>query len=145
MCVGCFQHLLADARLKDEQATCPNCRCEISKNLCSRNLAVEKMLLELPATCQYCNYMYSRNTLDNHEKNECVERLTKCNYECIGCTWEGPYHELSYHSEQCGHPNKESRQIINFLKERDAKFQEEQQSLMSFIGLLSYEKMSYHG
>ncbi|KAL0166335.1 hypothetical protein M9458_038179, partial [Cirrhinus mrigala] len=45
MCAGCFIHLLADARLKEEQATCPNCRCEISKSLCCRNLAVEKALL----------------------------------------------------------------------------------------------------
>ncbi len=26
MCAGCFIHLLADSRLKEEQATCPNCR-----------------------------------------------------------------------------------------------------------------------
>ena len=51
MCAGCFIHLLADARLKEEQATCPNCRCEISKSLCCRNLAVEKAVSELPSEC----------------------------------------------------------------------------------------------
>nr|XP_013800724.1 PREDICTED: cysteine and histidine-rich protein 1 [Apteryx mantelli mantelli] len=54
MCAGCFIHLLADARLKEEQATCPNCRCEISKSLCCRNLAVEKAVSELPSECGFC-------------------------------------------------------------------------------------------
>jgi len=29
MCYTCLNHLLADARLKEEQPNCPNCRCEI--------------------------------------------------------------------------------------------------------------------
>ena len=29
MCYTCLNHLLADARMKEEQSTCPNCRCEI--------------------------------------------------------------------------------------------------------------------
>jgi len=45
MCAGCFTHLLADARLRDEVATCPNCRIEINKNTSTRNLAVEKVRL----------------------------------------------------------------------------------------------------
>ena len=74
MCAGCFNHILADARLKDEAATCPNCRCEISKNLCSRNLAVEKAVSELPTECQYCYYHLPRNQLDYHERELCQER-----------------------------------------------------------------------
>ena len=101
MCAGCFSHLLADARLKDEQATCPNCRCEISKTSCCRNLAVEKTLSELPASCAFCQVMLARHGLENHQRNECYERPTKCVYECIGCNWEGPYHELEAHAEQC--------------------------------------------
>ncbi|CAG5089028.1 Oidioi.mRNA.OKI2018_I69.PAR.g12057.t1.cds [Oikopleura dioica] len=42
MCYTCLNHLLADARLKEEQSTCPNCRCEISMERCMRNLAAEK-------------------------------------------------------------------------------------------------------
>lgn len=38
MCAGCFTHLLADARIRDETATCPNCRVEISRSLATRNL-----------------------------------------------------------------------------------------------------------
>ena len=96
MCAGCFSHLLADARLKDEQATCPNCRCEISKTSCSRNLAVEKTLSELPASCIFCNIMYPRNCLDEHQRNECLERPTKCVYERIGCNWEGLIKKIKF-------------------------------------------------
>lgn len=52
MCAGCFTHLLADSRLRDSQATCPNCRVEINRNNASRNLAVEKAVSELPSECQ---------------------------------------------------------------------------------------------
>ena len=145
MCAGCFSHLLADARLKDEQATCPNCRCEISKTSCSRNLAVEKTLSELPASCCYCNVMYPRNCLDQHQRNECLERPTKCIYERIGCTWDGPYHELNEHSEQCVHPNRPCKEIIGFLKEKDACVEEEYQALGNLVNYLSYEKVCFNG
>jgi hypothetical protein len=145
MCAGCFAHLLADARLKDEQATCPNCRCEISKNLCSRNLAVEKTLCELPASCSYCNVMYSRNVIDYHQSSECVERPTKCVYERIGCNWEGPYHELDTHSQQCIHPNRPAREILNFLKEKDSEENEEHQSINQLMNFLSIEKICFNG
>lgn len=39
-------------RLRDQVATCPNCRVEISKSTASRNLAVEKAVSELPSECQ---------------------------------------------------------------------------------------------
>lgn len=74
MCAGCFTHLLADARLRDEIATCPNCRIEISKSSASRNLAVEKAVSELPSECQFCNKEFPRNALENHEQNLCEER-----------------------------------------------------------------------
>lgn len=145
MCAGCFSHLLADARLKDEQATCPNCRCEISKTSCCRNLAVEKTLSELPASCAYCNSMLSRHCLDNHQRNECFERPTKCCYSRIGCTWEGPYHELEPHSKQCAHPNRPAREIITFLKEKDTDHEEEQQSFNLLVNCLSLEKVCFNG
>ncbi|KAK2164626.1 hypothetical protein LSH36_61g09043 [Paralvinella palmiformis] len=74
MCASCMAHLLADSRLKDETATCPNCRCEISKSLCIRNLAVEKAISELPATCQYCSKLLPRSQLAHHEHNQCLDR-----------------------------------------------------------------------
>lgn len=74
MCAGCFIHLLADARLKEEQATCPNCRCEISKSLCCRNLAVEKAVSELPSECSYCLKQFPRSSLERHQTEECQDR-----------------------------------------------------------------------
>lgn len=74
MCAGCYNHLLADARLKDETATCPNCRCEINKNSCTRNLAVEKAVSELPSLCQYCSCQLPRNQVDHHQRELCLER-----------------------------------------------------------------------
>ncbi|GBP31951.1 Cysteine and histidine-rich protein 1 homolog [Eumeta japonica] len=74
MCAACFTHLLADARLRDEAATCPNCRVEISKASASRNLAVEKAVSELPANCKYCAGEFPRHALKHHEDRRCDER-----------------------------------------------------------------------
>ena len=74
MCASCFSHLLADARLKDETSTCPNCRCEINKSSCSRNLAVEKAISELPTECQYCSRQLPRSAIQRHERELCQER-----------------------------------------------------------------------
>lgn len=74
MCAGCFTHLLADARLRDETATCPNCRTVISRELCSRNLAVEKAVCELPTECQFCSSELPRAQIERHESDLCEER-----------------------------------------------------------------------
>lgn len=74
MCAGCFNHLLADARIKDETATCPNCRTEISRTICIRNLAVEKAVSELPSDCGFCNQNLPRYQLEYHQKEQCQER-----------------------------------------------------------------------
>ena len=63
MCAGCFTHLLADSRLRDQVATCPNCRVEISKNNATRNLAVEKAVSELPSECQVSQKVNNHRTL----------------------------------------------------------------------------------
>ncbi|XP_053614980.1 zinc finger TRAF-type-containing protein 1 homolog isoform X1 [Plodia interpunctella] len=77
MCAPCFTHLLADARLRDEAATCPNCRVEISKNSASRNLAVEKTVSELPSECKFCTKVFPRHSLQHHETEICEERRYK--------------------------------------------------------------------
>ena len=74
MCASCLSHLLADARLKDESATCPNCRCEISKTACIRNLAVEKAISELPSECRFCCVRLPRSEVTTHERELCQER-----------------------------------------------------------------------
>lgn len=80
-------------RLRDQVATCPNCRVEISKSTASRNLAVEKAVSELPNECQFCCEEFPSKSLERHEKCECDERPTTCKYQRIGCQWKGPIHE----------------------------------------------------
>ncbi|NXJ34007.1 CYHR1 protein, partial [Ciconia maguari] len=125
MCAGCFIHLLADARLKEEQATCPNCRCEISKSLCCRNLAVEKAVSELPSECGFCMQQFPRSLLERHQKEECQDRVTQCKYKRIGCPWQGPYHERT------------------MLDEMDQTRKKEMQLYNSIFSLLSFEKIGY--
>ena len=50
------------------------CRCEISKNLCCRNLAVEKAVSELPTECTFCLKQFPRSSLERHKKEECQDR-----------------------------------------------------------------------
>lgn len=94
MCSACFTHLLADARLRDETSTCPSCRCIITRDVCSRNLAVEKAVSELPGSCRFCERELPRAMLLIHESDGCEERLVTCRFSRIGCPWRGPFHEL---------------------------------------------------
>lgn len=143
MCAGCFIHLLADGRLKEEQATCPNCRCEISKSLCCRNLAVEKAVSELPAECPHCMRMFPRAQLHRHQSNECQDRVTQCRYRRIGCPWQGPFHELSAHEVECSHPIQTGRELLEVLDEMDRNRHKEMQLYSSIFTMLSYENIGY--
>ncbi|KAL9908936.1 zinc finger TRAF-type-containing protein 1 homolog [Glossina fuscipes fuscipes] len=144
MCAACFTHLLADGRLRDQIATCPNCRVEISKSTASRNLAVEKAASELPSQCQYCNKEFPYKSLDRHEQHECQERPTHCTYSRIGCQWHGPYHETSEHERNCLHPNKSGYEVMAALETFDSKIKEEKKMFSTLIDLLSYEKIIFN-
>ncbi|KAG1661121.1 Cysteine and histidine-rich protein 1 [Nymphon striatum] len=143
MCAGCFTHLLADARLKDETASCPNCRCEISKNQCSRNLAVEKAVCELPTDCQYCSKELPRTLIEHHQAELCVERLMSCQFERIGCGWRGPFHELKEHQIVCIHPQKSGAEVMEALKVKDKSKENELNLFHHVFDLLSYEKINF--
>ncbi|KAI8520113.1 PREDICTED: cysteine and histidine-rich protein 1-like [Branchiostoma belcheri] len=143
MCAGCFTHLLADARLKDEQASCPGCRTDISRGNCSRNLAVEKAVSELPANCQYCSCQYPRSKLEKHETEECQDRLTNCKYRRIGCQWRGPFHEHKEHEQDCCHPKKSGADITEALDVIDLKHKEELELFNHIFNLLSFEKIGF--
>ncbi|XP_030385557.1 cysteine and histidine-rich protein 1 homolog [Scaptodrosophila lebanonensis] len=144
MCAACFTHLLADGRLRDQIATCPNCRVEISKSTASRNLAVEKAASELPSECQYCNKEFPYKSLDRHEQHECQERPTKCKYFRIGCQWRGPFHETTEHERNCLHPQKSGYEVMAALEAHDAKIKEEKKMFCTLIDLLSYEKIIFN-
>ncbi|CAH0713050.1 unnamed protein product, partial [Brenthis ino] len=91
MCAPCFTHLLADARLRDETATCPNCRVEISKTSASRNLAVEKTVSELPSECKHCTRVFPRHSLQHHEENVCEDRPYKFSQLVVDSTPRNPF------------------------------------------------------
>ncbi|XP_026496539.1 zinc finger TRAF-type-containing protein 1 homolog isoform X1 [Vanessa tameamea] len=91
MCAPCFNHLLADARLRDETATCPNCRVEISKTLSSRNLAVEKTVSELPLECKHCTRVFPRHSLQHHEEKICEERPYKFSQLVVDSAPRNPF------------------------------------------------------
>ncbi|XP_036879277.2 zinc finger TRAF-type-containing protein 1 isoform X2 [Manis javanica] len=135
----------ADARLKEEQATCPNCRCEISKSLCCRNLAVEKAVSELPSECGFCLRQFPRSLLERHQKEECQDRVTQCKYKRIGCPWHGPFHELTVHESACAHPTKTGNELMEILDEMDQSHRKEMQLYNSIFSLLSFEKIGYTG
>ncbi|XP_031625798.1 cysteine and histidine-rich protein 1 homolog [Contarinia nasturtii] len=144
MCAACFTHLLADGRLRDQVATCPNCRVEISKSSASRNLAVEKAVSELPSECQYCGKEYPSKSLEHHEKADCELRPTDCKYQRIGCKWQGPIHDASTHEKSCLHPKKTGAEVMLALQENDAKLNEERKLFSTLIELLSYEKIIFN-
>ncbi|XP_057662900.1 zinc finger TRAF-type-containing protein 1 homolog [Diorhabda carinulata] len=144
MCAGCFTHVLADARLRDETATCPSCRVEISKTTATRNLAVENAVSELPAECQYCNKQFPRNSLARHEETECEERISGCKYSRIGCPWRGPLHERSEHEKECVHPNRSGADVMEALKVIDQEMNEERVMYDSIFELLGYEKITFN-
>ncbi|XP_055305504.1 zinc finger TRAF-type-containing protein 1 homolog [Sitodiplosis mosellana] len=144
MCAACFTHLLADGRLRDQVATCPNCRVEISKSTASRNLAVEKAVSELPSECQFCGKEYPSKSLEHHEKTECEERPTNCKYQRIGCQWKGPIHESTEHEANCLHPKKTGAEVMLALQENDVQMNEERKLFFTLIELLSYEKIIFN-
>lgn len=74
MCAGCLNHILADGRLKNEASTCPNCRIEITDSRCTKNLAVERAVSELPTQCKFCKCDVPRCQILKHEKDLCSQR-----------------------------------------------------------------------
>ncbi|CAG7830382.1 unnamed protein product [Allacma fusca] len=142
MCAGCFTHLLADARLREEVATCPNCRIEISKHTASRNLAVEKAVNELPAECSYCNREFPRNVLDRHERELCEDRTVKCKYYRIGCLWNGKFAGQVEHENNCSHPGKTAGEVMVVLREYDDNAEKERKLCSCIFDLLSFEKIT---
>ncbi|CAF1552737.1 unnamed protein product [Adineta ricciae] len=141
MCASCFNHLLADCKLKDEQTTCPNCRCEISKSNCTRNLAVEKTISELPIECDYCHKIFLRSEIKLHQAENCSDRLTVCNYALLGCPWTGSFHNLSTHLAGCEYPSKTGLELICTIQAYKKACDEEKKCLETVVDLLSLNQI----
>ncbi|KAI8419701.1 hypothetical protein MSG28_008388 [Choristoneura fumiferana] len=152
MCAPCFTHLLADARLRDEAATCPNCRVEISKTSASRNLAVEKTVSELPSECKYCAKVFPRHSLQHHEEKNCEDREYKFSQVVVsgrrrgwpgwgavlvalGLQWLASAARgapprsapapapAAAHEAACAHPAKSAAEVVDHLAERERQHQ----------------------
>lgn len=143
ICIQCFNHLLADARIKDEQATCASCRCAISRETCTRNLAVEKAVREMPGTCKHCARQLPRMHLPTHESDHCEERPISCGFSAIGCPWRGPFHERLTHEQSCPHPRKSGLEVLDALLAMDRLKSDERRLQQSIFSLLSYEKIVF--
>eukprot|EP00794_Sanderia_malayensis_P018674 gene18674-20559_t len=88
-CSRCFNHLLADARLKNESAKCPSCRIEISHKTCTRNLAVESAVSELPAECRHCRTAFTRGDVTWHENELCMKSSSSASPNSLEAYAEG--------------------------------------------------------
>ncbi|XP_045777779.1 cysteine and histidine-rich protein 1 homolog isoform X2 [Maniola jurtina] len=143
MCAPCFTHLLADARLRDESATCPNCRIEISKTSASRNLAVEKTVSELPSECRHCAKVFPRHSLQHHEEKICEDRVTGCRYACLGCGWRGAAASAAAHEAACAHPRQCAADLVELLQQRERAAADALLLHTQLLDLLSYEKITF--
>ena len=89
MCSSCHAHVLADAMLKDSTAACPSCRIDLARQLCSRNLAVEKAVAELLTRCLACDQELPRHEVTEHQRRHCCERyVSSCRVlNWLVCVW----------------------------------------------------------
>ncbi|XP_065065089.1 zinc finger TRAF-type-containing protein 1-B-like [Rhopilema esculentum] len=141
-CSGCLSHVLADARLKNEPATCPSCRIEISHKICSRNLAVENAVLEMPIECHFCHTEFSRSQIRWHENEQCLQRISNCKYAVLGCCWEGPKAKQEEHENVCDFPKKTGSELITSVVSHFEKLNEAMSHQKLLVQMMSCEKIS---
>lgn len=143
MCATCLGHLLADARLKDEVSSCPNCRCDISWDRCVRNLAAEKAVGELPTQCLYCSEYINRCDIENHERNLCQKRETTCTYSWAGCTWTGSVADSHRHQDDCQFATMEVKQVTDALGRTMEQNRHQTRIKDNLLGLFSMDRVGY--
>uniref|UniRef100_A0A1A9ZQM5 RING-type domain-containing protein n=1 Tax=Glossina pallidipes TaxID=7398 RepID=A0A1A9ZQM5_GLOPL len=143
MCADCFNHLLADGRLRDQFSTCPSCRVDISYDTVVRNYCVEDVIYELPTECRYCSKEFPNKLIYRHERNECEQRPTHCKYSRVGCQWLGPRIMAPEHESKCACLNKSAQEIVNDLRTADNKAEDEKKIFNAFFDLLSHENMAF--
>ncbi|XP_015930770.1 zinc finger TRAF-type-containing protein 1-A [Parasteatoda tepidariorum] len=143
ICAGCFGEILNESRLQNEIASCPTCQTTISKDLCSRNIAVERTISELPMTCPHCSLEIVPEIYKVHKKSLCDKRPAICCNHLIGCPWEGPYLEKYKHQEQCKQLYANGYEILKALTAMDQENKEEVHLYERIFELLSVEKFSY--
>mgnify|MGYP001036457520 FL=1 len=141
----------------------PNCRCEISKSNCTRNLAVEKTISELPIQCDYCLQTYLRAEIKTHQTQNCSDRFVvnfvclffsrvesffrpvTCDYSLLGCNWAGPFHSLSSHLDACEYPSKTGLELIDTIRAQKHTYDDEKKCLETVVYLLSLNQIGVSG
>lgn len=68
-----------------------------------------------------------------------------CKYKRLGCTWQGPFHELDKHEVECAHPHKTGFELMTALDAIDETNNRNMRMLQTIVGLLSYEKIAING
>lgn len=74
-----------------------------------------------------------------------VRRISSCKYSRIGCPWRGPNHEIPEHETHCAHPHRTGSDVMEALREIDARTLEERRLYDNVFDLLSYEKITFNG
>jgi len=123
----------------------PNCRCDISKSNCTRNLAVEKTISELPIQCDYCFETYLRSEINIHQTENCRDRPSHCDYAILGCLWNGSVDSLRAHLDQCEYPLKSGVQLIDTIRAQKKSSDEEKKCLETVVDLLSLNQIGVSG
>lgn len=72
-------------------------------------------------------------------------RISSCKYSRIGCPWRGPNHEIPEHEAHCVHPHRTGADVMEALREIDARTLEERRLYDNVFDLLSYEKITFNG
>jgi len=72
-------------------------------------------------------------------------RISSCKYSRIGCPWRGPNHEIPEHENHCAHPHRTGADVMEALREIDARTLEERRLYDNVFDLLSYEKITFNG
>lgn len=72
-------------------------------------------------------------------------RISSCKYSRIGCPWRGPNHEIPEHEGHCAHPHRTGADVMEALREIDARTLEERRLYDNVFDLLSYEKITFNG
>ncbi|XP_054723728.1 zinc finger TRAF-type-containing protein 1 homolog [Uloborus diversus] len=135
--------MIAESKLQNEITSCPTCNTTISKDLCSRNIAVENTICQLPVTCPYCCLEYPLDAYKYHKTLECMERPSLCENYSIGCLWKGPFKEKHHHEAQCRQPHLNGYNILKCLETVDKQRTEEVKFYDKILELLSVEKNAY--
>ena len=80
-----------------------------------------------------------------YDRNKPLSRITQCQYYRIGCSWQGPQHELEKHEEGCSYPSKTGSEVLDAIQRREVSREEDTKVLRNVIKLLSYEKINFNG